>query len=145
MQTLALALRVILSLGIVLALMWLMARALRGKAVARGAGVLEILARLPMTRGSSVAVVRVADQVLVLGVTETQVTVLTVADPEHVQFANTNSDNETDNKTMSIVKSAASRLRGSRQEGSGLLTGSILSPNTWRRLFELLRERTVRR
>jgi len=141
MQTVALAFRVVLSLSVVLALMWLLARTLRGRVIARGAGVLELLARVPMTRGSSVAVVRVADQVLVLGVTETQVTVLTVADPEQVRIASVNSENASFSKTAD----GQSGLPGSGPTGSGLLAGSILSPNTWRRAIVTIRERTVRR
>lgn len=140
MQTLALAFRVVLSLSVVLALMWLLARTLRGRVVARGAGVLELLARVPMTRSSSVAVVRVADQVLVLGVTETQVTVLTVADPEQVRIASATSESAPLSKSIG----GRSSLPASRPD-SGLLAGSILSLNTWRRVVAMVRERTVRR
>lgn len=141
MRTLGLAVQVVLSLGAVLALMWLLARALRGKVNASGAGALELLARLPMTRGSSVAVVRVADQILVLGVTESQVTVLTVADPAQLQQEMKRAD------STSVTEKVRRRLPklAARENVAGPLAGSILSPESWRRAMALIRERTVRR
>ncbi len=142
MKSLTLAFQVVLSLGLVLVLMWLLARALRGSVMARGAGVVELLARLPMTRGSSVAVVRVADQVLVLGVSETQVTVLTMADPDQMRGLTSIAGGASAPRKMSDRL----RLLRSRPEGAaGPLTGSIFSPDTWQRAISALRERTVRR
>lgn len=89
---LVLALRTVVSLAVVLALLvfflrWLerqssRTRSNRGEATVR----LSVLTRLSLGRGSSVQVVRVGTQVLVLGVTEQSVSVLTdlgPADFEH--------------------------------------------------------------
>ncbi len=141
MKSLTLAFQVVLSLGLVLVLMWLLARALRGSVMSRGVGVVELLARMPMTRGSSVAVVRVADQVLVLGVSETQVTVLTTADPDQMRGLTGIAGGASAPRKMSDRL----HLPRSRREGAGPLTGSIFSPDTWRRAITALRERTVRR
>lgn len=141
MRMLGLAFQVVLSLGIVLGLMWLLARALRSRAMSSGAGMLEVLGRLPLTRGSSVAVVRVADQVLVLGVTETQVTVLTVADPELSSAA---TGREEGGKVQGRRSPRLPSLK-IRNAGGGPLQGSILSPDSWQRAIALVRERTVRR
>jgi len=140
MKTVGLAVQVVLSLGLVLGLMWLLARGLRGKVNARGAGVLELVARVPVTRGSSVAVVRVADQVLVLGITETQVNVLTVVDSAEMEGEIKLSDVEPDPKRVGRLG-----LIRTRPSGGGLLTGSILSPDSWRQTVAMLRERSVRR
>lgn len=140
MKTVGLAVQVVLSLGLVLGLMWLLARGLRGKVNARGAGVLELVARVPVTRGSSVAVVRVADQVLVLGVTETQVSVLTVVEPAELDGASGLPDLDSSPKGAGRLG-----LIRARPSGGGLLAGSILSPDSWRQSVAALRERTVRR
>ncbi|OIQ77892.1 flagellar biosynthesis protein, FliO [mine drainage metagenome] len=141
MKTVSLAIQVVLSLGVVLGLMWLLARALRGKVLSRGAGVLELMASVPVTRGSSVAVVRVADQVLVLGVTETQVGVLTVVDP--AQLTGVLRVPEGDGGATGGI--GRSKLQWTRPSGGGLLAGSILSPDSWRQSIAAMRERTVRR
>lgn len=76
-------LRLVFSLAVVLTLMWFAARFVRqrqlGVGVSRSrthAATVEVLARHGLSRSASVAVVRVAHQVLVLGVTDTSVQVL---------------------------------------------------------------------
>ena len=79
--------RLVLSLATVLALMLLLARYLRhrqqgsgfGKATTQGRRQplpLQVLTRQGLSRGSSVAVVRVSGQLLLLGVTESTVSLL---------------------------------------------------------------------
>jgi flagellar biosynthetic protein FliO len=80
-STLVLFARLIFSLAIVIGLMWVAANVLRkrgftgvaSRRVARGPQI-ELIARRPLGRNSSVAVVRVGERSLVLGVTEHQVT-----------------------------------------------------------------------
>jgi flagellar protein FliO/FliZ len=141
MKAVLLVFQVVLSLGVVLLLMWVLARALRGTMLAKGAGVVELLARAPMTRGSSVAVVRVADRVLVLGVTETQITVLTEAGPEQIRAA-TQVSTGTPGPARTIGRLLSPRFV---RDGAGPLAGSVLSVDSWRRALAVLRERTVRR
>jgi flagellar protein FliO/FliZ len=91
--------RLVLSLATVLVLMVLLARYLRHRQIGggsvRGAGLrrkkapsLEVVTRQGLSRGSSVAVVRVSGQLLLLGVTDTAVSVLReledVEEPEPV-------------------------------------------------------------
>ncbi len=144
-ETLALTLRVGLSFTFVLALMWLAARLLRGKISGRSAGIVEVMARQQVGRGASVAVVRVADRALVVGVTEHGVSMLgepiadlsTLVDPtEPVALAGP------------AVPSARRAALDSTTLVNGqktALSGSILSPGTWRQALHVLRERTVRR
>lgn len=80
-------LRVALSLLAVLALLWLAARAMRRTTVGRGSGVVEVLARQQLSRSAAVAVVRVADRALVLGVADGQVSLVTETDLEAVRAA----------------------------------------------------------
>lgn len=80
-STLVLFARLIFSLAVVIGLMWVAANVLRkrgftgvaSRRAARGPQI-ELIARRPLGRNSSVAVVRVGERSLVLGVTEHQVT-----------------------------------------------------------------------
>jgi flagellar protein FliO/FliZ len=149
MELLGLVLRVGLSLAVVVGLMWLAARGLRGAVAGRGLGVVEVVARQPLGRGSAVAVVRVADKALVLGVTDTQVTILgetALADVEAARTTTTRTAvNTTAASTVDGTPSGSVTIPGLETTTSGPLAGSILSPQTWRRTVEALRERTVRR
>ncbi|GAA3149666.1 hypothetical protein GCM10010466_46330 [Planomonospora alba] len=73
-------LRITFSLLVVLLLVWGLSKMARKPLSGRGAGVLSVLARQQLSRNSSVAVVRVTDRALVLGVTDGQVTLLAEAD-----------------------------------------------------------------
>lgn len=148
-ETLALTLRVGLSFTFVLALMWFAARLLRGKMAGRGAGVLEVLARQQVGRGASVAVVRVADRALVVGVTEHGISML--GEP----IADLTSLVAPEEETLPVDALASGALISGRRPTTelpalapgknGALSGSILSPGTWRQALHVLRERTVRR
>ena len=86
-STLLLFVRLIMSLAVVIGLMWVAANVLRkrgftgvaGRRATRGPEV-ELLARRPLGRNASIAVVRVGDRSLVVGVTDHQVTKLGDAD-----------------------------------------------------------------
>jgi flagellar biosynthetic protein FliO len=75
-----LVLRVLCSLTVVFVLLWALARLARRGGAGRGGGVLTVLARQQLSRGSSVAVVKVADRALVLGVSDAGVSLLADAD-----------------------------------------------------------------
>jgi flagellar protein FliO/FliZ len=165
-------LRVVVSLGLVLALLWVAARALqKGRAgTARGVDV-DVLARLPLAQKSSLAVVRLGDQALVLGVTESRVAllcqapaadlavepessltdVLAVAASQTTSQTTSQSPSHTTSFTQSHTTSPvpASRVaarqaaRSSAAAGSGI-AGSALSPQTWAKAVAAVREMTVR-
>ena len=70
-------LRIGFSLLVVFGLMWGLAKvARRPLSGARGGGTLTVLNRQQLSRGTSVAIVQVADRALILGVTEQQVNLL---------------------------------------------------------------------
>jgi flagellar protein FliO/FliZ len=80
-STLALFARLIFSLAIVIGLMWIAANVLRKRGLAgtpkkRGgpAVQVELLARKPLGRNSSITVIKVGDRAMVIGVTDHQVT-----------------------------------------------------------------------
>jgi flagellar protein FliO/FliZ len=76
-----LTVRIVFSLLVVFGLLWGLAKLARRPLAGRNGGALRVVARQQLTRGSSVAVVKVADRVLVLGVTDAGVTLLADADP----------------------------------------------------------------
>jgi flagellar protein FliO/FliZ len=144
---LAVAGKMTLSLAAVLGLMWMIARASRKPLKARAGGQLAVLARQQLSRGTSVAVVKVGDKALVVGVTENQVTLLSeidlaamteaLAPVESVSRTPVDLDSEITDEDHAVVTDLDSRR-------SGALAGSALSPATWKQAIDLLRERTAR-
>ncbi len=140
-----LVLRIGFSLLVVLGLMWGLARVIRRGGVRRGTGSLMILNRQQLSRGSSVAVVRVADRALILGVTDVQVSLLgetdlTSFDEEH-HFGH-------DHRDAVAVDPEAVLLPGHPTvlpHHGGKLEGSVLSPRVWTSTLDFLRDRTSRR
>ena len=123
-----LVLRIGFSLLIVFGLMWGLAKvARRPLGGNRGTGALTVLTRQQLGRGSSVAIVQVADKALVLGVTDQQVSLL----------------GETDLSTFERPPVVEHRDRVALTPSA--LEGSVLSPRTWRSTLDGLRDRTTRR
>ncbi len=130
-SALALVVRVVVSLGVVLAVMAGAAAVLRRNGVpGRRAGLgrrsatrVEVLARHGLSRTSSVAVVKVGERALVLGVTEQQITLLTEADPSE------------------LVDMSDPGVAGTPPPGGG--APPIAS--AWKAVVETMRDRTVRR
>ena len=126
-STLALFVRLILSLAVVIGLMWAAATVLRkrgmggagvGRRPARGVHV-ELLARKPLGRNASIAVVRVGERSIVVGITDHNVTKLDDADVESIDL------DEGTNWTVS---------------------GGPTGPTTaWKTMLDQMRNRTVRR
>jgi flagellar protein FliO/FliZ len=130
----ALLVRVVVSLGVVLAVMAGAAAVLRrsgvvgtapaGRRGMRRRGVpVEVITRHGLSRTSSLAVVRLGGRALVLGVTEHQVTLLTEVDPAEFDAPPDPDD--------AFVGPA----------GPGMGAGAL----PWKVALEQLRERTVRR
>lgn len=82
-----LVLRIIFSLAIVAGLLWTIARVLRKPMAKKAAGAMSVLARQQLGRNVSVAVIRVADQAFVVGVTEQQISMLAETDLVAVEEA----------------------------------------------------------
>jgi len=113
-----LTVRIIFSLLVVFGLLWGLAKLARRPLAGRGGGFLQVVARQQLTRGSAVAVVKVADRALVLGVTEQSVTLLADADPALFE------------EKQSSPAAATERL-----------AGSALSLKTWSQTFAFFRNR----
>ena len=132
-----LVLRIGFSLLIVFGLMWGLAKMARRPLNARhGTGSLSVLNRQQLSRGSSVAVVQVADRALVLGVTDQQVSLLGETTLEAFEKHPHGAERR---DPMTLPPSLVSP--GVPQDK---LDGSLLSPRTWRSTMDFLRDRTTR-
>ncbi|MGO9875079.1 MAG: flagellar biosynthetic protein FliO [Acidimicrobiia bacterium] len=126
--TLALLARLFVSLGVVIGLMWFAARVVRRRGLGgfgsptRRPGVhIDVLARRTLSRNTSIAIVRVGGQGLIVGVTDHQVTKLADADLDELDL----------------------------DDAEGQWTASSQGPDgptpSWKAMLDGLRERTVRR
>lgn len=123
MSTVGMVLRLGISMLVVVGLMWLAARGLRGRAGGRTgrpgrSQPIELVARRGLSKGASVAVVRAGGRTLLLGVTDAHVTLLA------------------DSDDLAVVD---------LPDGPGQAADPPLAPATWRGGLAALRERTVRR
>jgi flagellar protein FliO/FliZ len=152
--------RMLLALGVVLGVMWVLARWARRPLTGKTDRVLAVLARQQLSRNASVAVVKVLDKALIVGVTESGVRLLSEADLESFETA------------LSVDKPAPRVLRAPRAlradpdfdesdtpaavsldkvgaaagvTRSSALDGSVLSPKVWKQLLNAARDVTVRR
>jgi flagellar protein FliO/FliZ len=156
-------LRVVVSLGLVLALLWVAARTLhKGRARAAGGVDVDVLARVPLAQKSSLAVVRLGDEALVLGVTESRVELLcrtsaadVTVEPETTLpelLAAVPAGSLAGSLPGSPAPSPATgapvpvgRVAARQAARSSALAGSALSPQTWTKAVAAVREMTVRR
>jgi len=129
----ALLVRVVVSLGVVLAVMAGAAAVLRRSGVAGTAAggkrgtrrrtvPVEVVARHGLSRGAFVTVVRLGERALVLGVTEHQVSLLTEVDPAELEVP-------------------PDDTYPAGPAGPGIGAGAL----PWKVAIEQLRDRTVRR
>jgi flagellar protein FliO/FliZ len=124
--------RMLLALVVVLGIMWCLARWARKPMGGRADGVLAVLARQQLSRNASVAVLRVMDRALVLGVTEQGIRLIAETDLTQVQdvlqapavpkLASTAA------RSISAVRSGATRSGGSRS-GSSRSNSTVDSGN----------------
>jgi flagellar protein FliO/FliZ len=154
-DSVALVGRLLISLAVVLGLMWLVARRMkRSGGHGKNGKLIELLSRQQLTRSSSVAVVRVLDQGLILGVTDGQVAVLGEVELDAIQEAV--AANETAKasrparpaRPARVTRPAAAAGADVPANGStprSALAGSALSLGTWRQTVDSLRDLTARR
>jgi flagellar protein FliO/FliZ len=134
-STIALFGRLIFSLAIVIGLMWVAANVLRKRGLAgtpkkRGGPPVEVelLARKPLGRNTSISVVRVGDRAMVIGVTDHQVTNLGDVDLDQID----------------LMEAGATWTSPAGALGPG--RPAPVSPNTaWKAMLEQMRNKTARR
>lgn len=141
--------RLLVSLACVLGVVWVIARKFRKGPRARSARVLEVLDRTPLTRSSSVAIVRVGDKALVLGVADAHVSVLGETDlaAARAAHATTTGPKRAARRGAAnprVAVPAPAHFAAEAAAPAGALAGSALSPQTWRQTIESLRDLTSR-
>jgi flagellar protein FliO/FliZ len=154
MDTAAMVGRLLVSLAAVLGLMWVLARRVKRPGKGKSKQLIDVLSRQQLARNSSIAVVRVMDQALILGMTDTQMTVLGETDLDAV-LAKIEAAMPV-RATRPAPKSVATARRAAiaptadvdvdavAAQPSGRLAGSALSLATWRQTIESLRDVTAR-
>jgi flagellar protein FliO/FliZ len=178
MDQVLLAIRVIVSLAVVIGLMWAISRLTRGRTTTKGVP-LEIVSRAAVGKKASVVVVRIGERGLVVGVTEHSMALLAEIEIEN-EPVTAEQRTPLDLSTALLVEEAGygsadlvdqvARLdqpdgsvvalpvalpvgveaprhgtgRRAAPETSTPLTGSVLSPQTWRDMAQVLREKSVR-
>lgn len=120
-----LAVRLVLSLSLVLGLLLLLARFGGRKFRGKSDAMVQILHRQHLTRGSTISVVSVGSKVLVLGTTENQVRVLTELDPDEVGAPQAD-------LALEQPEQQPTTLAAVPQRDSSPLAGSVLSVDTWK-------------
>jgi flagellar protein FliO/FliZ len=147
--------RVLVSLVVVLAVVWVLGRKFRRGGKGKGGSLIDVLSRQQLSRTASLAVVRVGSQALIVGITDGQVNVLGETDlvaalaetsvPAPVA-ATHRVDTRRPGRTIPqrAPEPAEALPATSRRNGDanrrGPLTGSALSPATWRQTIESLRD-----
>lgn len=174
MDTVTMIGRLLVSLAAVLGLMWLLARRMRKGGRLKDTRLIDVLGRQQLSRNASVAVVRVGEQALVIGVTDAQVSVLGETDLGAAQamVAAGSTTPVKPRRTTRAPAPAGNRADATRRAPAGrhatgsddiefddirlpdststaarqrsALSGSALSPQTWRQTVESLRELTSR-
>jgi flagellar protein FliO/FliZ len=128
------ALRLALSLALVVGLMLLIARWV-GRRYQSTGSVLDVVHRQQLSRGSSVVVVTTGGRGLVLGVTDQQVNLLAEVDAEDLVLP------EPDIATVEVQDPGPATVTATTPVATGRLDGSVLSPQAWRQLVDGLRKR----
>jgi flagellar protein FliO/FliZ len=145
MDTVITAIRVIVSLGVVLGLLWFLQRRLtRGAKSKSSSSPVTIITKQAISPKASVVVIDVEGMRLLLGVTEHAVSVLQSGDaPPKPASAEVFAD------SLSKATSQPTTTRGTRlltdfglggKTGQGVIAGSILSPSTWKQMASVFRQ-----
>jgi hypothetical protein len=137
--------RMLLALGLVLGLLWLFSKFGRGR-VNRGrgrfmpgadTGRIEVMDRRSLGRHSSIAVVRAAGRIVVVGQTPQQISVLLDTDPEP--------EGSTGEAGGRVAATGGPPRLAEDMSMPGLAsTAGVDAPRAWDAFLERLREMTVR-
>ncbi len=137
--------RLVFALAVVLGVMYVAARLLKGRvpgmAARRSPVRIEVLGRQGLGRNASVAVVRAGGKALVVGVTETQVTVLAEADEAALET----SDGSCSPSTLFDLSCSRSTNFDVEAEGTRPSWGKPTPRPSWSGVLDAMRERTVRK
>ena len=116
--------RLLLSLGVVLGLFWAVARMGARRVGGRDRTLLRVRSRQALSRGSSIAVVEVGSRVLVVGVSDAGVRMLTELDPF-----------ELDSEPAAPTEPTSEATPATHVSQVSSLGGSLLAPVTWKQAW----------
>lgn len=168
MTTALIALRVGLALACVLGLIWFAGRKLTGTAGLRGprSVPMTVIGRQSLGKGAGIALVEVAGRVLLLGVGDQGVRILTEIDVPTDLALGSREDLDLESLPRphpdGSARAGVSTVGGvtgdpnlpahltglavsSSAREAGALHGSVLSGDTWRRAVDVVQQRTLRR
>jgi len=135
--------RLVISMGVVLGLMWVLAKVMRNRTGMlkpvrgkRDKAQIEIIARQQLGRNTGLAVVRMGSKVFALGMTEQSVTQL--GELESLDFAI-----DLDEELKSITETSSTT--GPSANTWTAETGSSSSGSPWKNALDAMRERTLRK
>jgi flagellar protein FliO/FliZ len=147
MDTIITAIRVIVSLGVVLGLLWFLQRRITRGAKAKSSGSpVTIVTKQAISPKASVVVIDVEGMRLLLGVTEHSVNVLQSGDAPVVPAS---AEVFAESLSRAAVGSGRPATKSSGlltdfglggKAGQGALAGSILSPSTWKQMASAFRQ-----
>jgi flagellar protein FliO/FliZ len=148
MDTIITAIRVIVSLGVVLGLLWFLQRRLTRGAKAKSTGSpVTIVTKQAISPKASVVVIDVEGMRLLLGVTEHSVNVLQSGDAPVVPASAEVFAESLSRAAVGSGRSATTKSTGlltdfglGGKTGQGALAGSILSPSTWKQMASAFRQ-----
>lgn len=135
-----LVVRVVFSLAVVLGLLWFIARTSSRRFGGSARSMVRVVARQSLARSASLAVVEVGDRVLVVGVSENGVSLLTEMDPS--ELPETPVDEAAGPRAAGAVldpTTHAQVLASHRAQSSRL---GVLSGQTWRQAWAAATQRT---
>ncbi|TNM44190.1 flagellar biosynthetic protein FliO [Nocardioides albidus] len=132
-----LAIRLVGSLALVVGLLLLIARTVNKRFKAPAGATIQVVQRQALGRGQGVAVVSVGTRLLVLGTTEQQITLLAEVEPDEIGLDLAATDEVPQesprgaNTGPEDVPDLAPRRSFTGTSSNGL-SGSVLSPQTWK-------------
>ena len=130
---LELAVRVTVSLGVVLGLFWLVARTGSRRFSGGARNLVRVRGRQSLSRTSSLAVVEVGSRVLVVGVSDGGVRLLTELDPAELDTVAERP--EPARGAHAAPRRAARPTAVPDPAPAPVLTGSVLSSQTWKQAW----------
>lgn len=135
MDGVVLALRVLVALAVVVALVWYLARRVGGRVADRTRETeVRVVDRQSLSRHSGVAVVAAGDRRLLVGFGEAEVRLITELAPVPALVRTPEPATPAENPPAT----------GAPRQRAGL-AGSVLSPSTWQATVRAMQDRTVRR
>ena len=126
---LELTLRVVFSLAVVIGLLWFVARTGTKRFGGAARSMVRVVARQPLARSASLAVVEVGERVLVVGISENGVRLLTEMDPSELPDERMDVPAAPGPRAVAVVGGAR------KAAPTSTLGGSVISAQTWRQAW----------